>query len=346
MKRPADESFVSSSPHRNRKPEEKNGARRLRFVTAWELGQSEPEIVPWVVTDFLAESSITELGGKAKAAGKTTFMLQMVRAVLDGQLFLGRTTTKSPVVYVSEEDPTTLRIALERAGLLDRQDLVLLPRRETIGKAWKVVAEAIGEETGRLGARLLVVDTFPGLIGIKGDGENASGEMQEAIEPLRLITGTQKIAVVLVTHERKSGGQIGEATRGSSSFAGAVDQLMLLRRRSKAAGDTTRSLESIGRLSNLDLVVERTESGRYVCVTGAGRGPSTKRRVLDALSTDPTGAVPIRTVMSKAAVGRELAETTLEELRKEGRADRSGRGVRNDAFVYWRIEEQGRDESD
>ena len=67
---------------------------RLRFRTAADIANDTPQIVPWIVEGWVAESSLTELDGKVKLAGKTTFLLAMSRKVLDGHLFMGFATAK------------------------------------------------------------------------------------------------------------------------------------------------------------------------------------------------------------------------------------------------------------
>ena len=62
-------------------------APRLRFRTAADIANDTPQSVPWIVEGWVAEGSITEVDGKVKLAGKTTFLLAMSRKVLDGHLF-------------------------------------------------------------------------------------------------------------------------------------------------------------------------------------------------------------------------------------------------------------------
>ena len=50
----------------------------------------------------------------------------MARAILDGADFMGQPTTKSAVIYLTEQPPASFRVALERADLLSREDFVAL----------------------------------------------------------------------------------------------------------------------------------------------------------------------------------------------------------------------------
>ena len=102
----------------------------LPIHRASELKNAPP--TEWILRPYIAAGAITEISGKAKAAGKSTLLLHMVRAILDGAPFLEGTTTKGPVLYLTEEGTATLKPALERVGLL-RDDLYILQWRDTWG---------------------------------------------------------------------------------------------------------------------------------------------------------------------------------------------------------------------
>src|SRR5204862_4942148 len=57
---------------------------KLIFRTAREIAADTPEQTEWIARPWLAKGSLTELDGKIKQAGKTTWTLSMVRKILDG----------------------------------------------------------------------------------------------------------------------------------------------------------------------------------------------------------------------------------------------------------------------
>ena len=62
------------------------------------------KVVDWIIANgLLAIGSITEIDGKIKAAGKTTFIKHLIRCVLDGHDFLGQPTRKARVLSVTEQ---------------------------------------------------------------------------------------------------------------------------------------------------------------------------------------------------------------------------------------------------
>ncbi|MBI4496769.1 MAG: AAA family ATPase, partial [Chloroflexi bacterium] len=129
----------------------------LRVHTAKEIAAETPTAVPWLVPPYVAAGAITELDGKIKAAGKTTFVLHLCRAVLDGDGFLGRPTKQTKVLYLSEQPPTSFRQALADAALLGRADFFVVFSSEHLAVPWPDVARAAVAVAQARGAGLLVV---------------------------------------------------------------------------------------------------------------------------------------------------------------------------------------------
>src|SRR5207248_952188 len=113
--------------------------------------------------------------GKIKAAGKTTWLLAMVRRILDGEPFMGQPTRRSGAVLLTEQTLRSIRVALARADLLDRDDLVLLFWHNASSASWPAIVAAARAEATRRGFEVLAVDTLGQFCGITGDSENNSG---------------------------------------------------------------------------------------------------------------------------------------------------------------------------
>jgi hypothetical protein len=148
----------------------------LKFRTGKQIADEVPPDVLWVVKPYVALGAITEIDGKVKLAGKTTFTTHLVHATLDGSPFLGEPTEKKKVVYLTEQPITSFRVAIERAGLLGRKDLTVLLWSETHGIPWHKVAQAAVEECKHRGAKLLVVDTLPQFAGLIEQFLKVSGQ--------------------------------------------------------------------------------------------------------------------------------------------------------------------------
>jgi hypothetical protein len=222
----------------------------------------------------VATGCLTDLAGPAKAAGKTTLTLAMIRAVVDGGEFLDRRTARSPVAFLTEQSRGTFRPALSRAHLTERDDLSILYAHKAATLSWPQVVAAAVEECLRIGAQLLVVDTLPALSRLRGDSENSAGEALRVLEPLQQAAGEHEISVLYTRHERKGGGPVGEAARGSSAFAGGADVLLSLRHPEGRYNHGVRHLQSLSRF-------EETHAARVDDRASGGQPVSRRQRPSD-----------------------------------------------------------------
>jgi hypothetical protein len=310
--------------------------RKLQFVTAAEIATSTPESVTWIVRPWVAAGSITELDAKVKL-GKTTFITQLVRKVLEGEPFMGESTAKTGVVYLTEQPPASFRETLDRAGLLDRTDLSVLFWRETLGIPWAEVVRSAMAQCKAGGAGLLIVDTIGPFAKLHGDAENSAGDALLAMEPLQEAAAAG-IGVVMVRHERKSGGDVGDSGRGSSAFAGAVDTILSLRRPEGKTRNTLRVVQALSRFSDVpdELVVELTDDG---FVSHGSKRNIVMEQATDAiLSCAPESeavAASLNELTKLSGVSRATAQRVTDILVKDGRLLRTGTGKRGSAYKYW-----------
>jgi hypothetical protein len=308
---------------------ERNG---LRFRSAKEICASVGEQIEFAAA-YLAFGAITELDGKPKAAGKTTFVLAMIGAILAGEPFLGHPTTKGPVVMLTEQPPASLRAALVRAGLAQRDDFILLSWAEAAGSAWPEIVAKAEEACRNIGARVLVVDTLPQFAGLRGDAENNAGDALEAIGPLQLLAA-DGFAVLVTRHDRKAGGEVGESARGSGAFTGAVDIVLALGREPQASRPTMRHLGCLSRFEETkpDLVIELVGARYEVIGTSAEALAAAQReKLLGALSGEPTALAEIAEVIGEppAAVRALLNTLFAEDL-----VARHGAGRKGDPYSW------------
>ncbi|MGQ9553596.1 MAG: AAA family ATPase, partial [Anaerolineae bacterium] len=312
--------------------------RILPFRTARELAQETPPEVDWLARPWVATGAITEVDGMVKLAGKTTWVMHLVRAVLDGKPFLAEPTRKTAVVYLSEQTGPSLRQALARAGLLDRDDLVLLRWHDTIAVPWPEVVSAAVAEASRRGAALLVVDVLSQFAGLSGDAENNAGAAQEALAPLQQAAG-RGLAVVIVRHERKGGGEVGEAARGSSAFGGGVDIIISIRRHQGETRPAIRVLHTLSRFDETpnELVIELTPAGYVVVGSEAAFAVAeAKEAILDVIPASEMAAVTLDELADKTAVKRTSLQQAVHEMLRAGELKRLGQGKRGDPYRFYR----------
>jgi len=317
--------------------------RLVEWLTAAEIAVMEDEQITWYAHGLLGGGLIAELDGKVKQSGKTTLVLAMVRAILEGEPFLGQATTYTPIVYLTEQSGPSFKRNLRRAGLLGRNDLHVLLWPKAIGLKWDAVVAQAQAHAAEVGARILIVDTLGQFSGIRGDAENSAGTALLVMEPLQTAAGAG-LAVLVSRHDRKSGGDVGDSGRGSSAYAGAVDIVLHLQRLlgSNTAGkERQRLLEGISRFEETPdkLLVELgpQEPHTYTALGDADvvRDQVLRRDILANLPTNPDDA--LSTGELKEAVTGAPADIlrVLGELVREGQVRKLGLGKRGDPYRYY-----------
>ncbi len=177
---------------------------------------------------------------------------------------------------------------------LERDDLYILFWSHVTHLSWtQKVAIAINKAI-EVGAALLVVDTLGWWSGMRGDDENSTGAAQAAMEPLIEASGKHPLGVLVLRHERKSGGEVGESARGSSAFGGSVDIVLALKRPegNPGASPNMRVLHSLSRFDETppELMIELTDEGYIAHGDVHAVALATARdAVTDALKTGKLG---------------------------------------------------------
>jgi hypothetical protein len=300
----------------------------------------------WLVKPFITVGGATELMGKIKSAGKTAFSLAMIRAVVDGTDFLAEPTKQTAVLYLTEMTGAALRQALKRAGLLAQPNLIIVRWVKTQGADWAEIAARAVKKAKESGAGLIVVDTLPQFTQLSGDSENNSGAALEAMRPLQEAQG-HDIAVMIVVHERKAGGDISDAGRGSNAYGGTVDILLRLGRPSGNHPSTFRKIEILTRL-NVDLeaqhnlIVELTPDG-YIAHgdLDAVALEEARKKLAEQLPVSEGDAMTVDKLVETTSATRRSVQRILAELKEGHRVLRVGTGKKGDPYRYFRQSPEG-----
>jgi hypothetical protein len=312
-----------------------HAAERIQFLNPRELVSASRGKVDWIAKPFVVRGGITEVTGKIKAAGKTTFILDLVRAVLSGQEFLGYPTRKTRVIFLTEQPRSSFSVALERAGLLRSDRLRILPWANARGVKWAHIVKRVREECREFHARLVVVDTVFYFAYKSGMDENSSGSAIEIMQPLGELA-SHGIAVVAIRHERKDSGDVGDVGRGSSAFGGVPDILISIRRPSGGHRPTMRELRMESRFSETpsELMVELTPTGFVNCGSGADvEFRRALKQIREAISSHKDG-MTLGKIHKSTGVGRTTAQKAILRLIKKGLIVQKGKGRKNDPFIY------------
>jgi len=310
----------------------------VRFHKASELFDEEFKPTEYVCKPWVVKGSITEISGKIKSAGKTTFVTHLCAALLKGESFLGEPTTSRCVIYLTEQPWNSFTMALQRAGLSQQENMDIVFWNEAYNRSWDSLMSQVTTRALALDA-LVVVDTLSRFTSIQGDGENTTGEALTAMKPLELAAA-QGIPIIIVRHERKSGGQVGDSSRGSSAFGGAVDSLVSI---SRGDGNTDPNVRRISAISRFDgvpqeLYIQLTEDG-YIPLGSSGAVAESKATQL-ILENSPEKQYEAMSLDDYVKRVDTLKKTTtnkvLRTLVKEGKLKCVGKGNKSNAYRYWK----------
>lgn len=308
-----------------------------RFKSVVEIRAKSTQEPAWIFSRYVARGGLTSISAKIKT-GKSSLITAAIQAVVNGKSFLGEPVTPGPVVLVSEMSGSAFISALDRAGLQNCEGLRVLQPHDAFGLTWPQIMAVAVEECRRISAVLLVIDTLNWFAGLMGDDENSAGKMLETMRPLQAATG-QGWGVLFALHERKSGGSVEDAARGSSAVGGVADVLMSLRRpEGNHHSETIRKISSISRFPQTpaELVIDWTPDGEY---TVLGNSDAVTR---DQATHSITAALPFfaDTAKTVLVLREETGESrrTIQRILKELKATRTGTGDKGDPFKYHRRE--------
>jgi DNA-binding transcriptional ArsR family regulator len=322
-------------------------AEGLPFAPLDEVLQNVPPEPSWVIQGYVAPSAITLVAGRPKV-GKSTLVCAALAAVARGEQFAGLETQRAGFLLLTEERYDTLA---EKARLFDlvsfrqppspigggNETAVHALMRHCAGTTpWPQVVEEAVAYCSRHGLALLAVDTLDRWTGLRGDAENAAGAVNEVLEPLQYAAASG-LAVLLVSHQRKSSGEFGEAVRGSNALTGGVDVVLELERPSRGLqlSNHTRVLRAMSRFSTTpeELFVE-LEDGGFSAIENPEqmRADGERERVLallEELGETTTDALGDELDLPKPTVRRHLGT-----LRDHGRVARTGEGKKGSPFLW------------
>lgn len=190
--------------------------------------------VPQVIKGLIEEGNICAVYGEP-GCGKSFFTADIGQHVATGQLWRGRKTKKSLVVYVASEAGSSIIkrfVAWRDHRLSDTSEpvpLVILTRGPDLGNLvdhQKLCEqlEALQAEAG-LPLGLVIFDTLSR--SMPGGDENSSEHMSKAISAADLIRDKFKAAIIFIHH---SGKDPDKGMRGHSSFHGHCDVEILVER--------------------------------------------------------------------------------------------------------------------
>jgi len=307
----------------------------LPWQTSIELHDTTPAEPAWIFEGYVARGTLALIAGKPKA-GKSTLVCAIVDAITSGATtFLDRHVATGDVLYVTEEGAITLRQKLPRTGRLH----VLTRERAWPKPAWPALIAGAITEAQRTKAVAIVIDSLSFWAEFGADKEKDNSSVQAVMDKLHAATRLG-IAVILVHHQRKGGGEDTEAVRGGNAIVGAVDVVIELETIAKAPR-THRRLIAVGRWPQTPgaLVIDRDPATGAWGVHGQGDNRADtahiawRKAILAALPDTPPG-LTLDQLETDLAEDRRTWAPALTQLLDDGTITRTGEGVRGNPYQH------------
>lgn len=179
--------------------------------------------VEWLWEGYIARGHITLLAALWKA-GKTTFLAELFRCMSEGTRLAGQQVHPCPILYLSEERTTQWITRRDEKNIIIPVHLLCNPlKRKLDYGSWVAWIERAANYSEEKGIQMVIIDTLTTFSSVID--ENDSMQVNAALLPLNYFR-EKNIAVLLVHHFRKSGGNEGTASRGSGALMGYVDIIM------------------------------------------------------------------------------------------------------------------------
>lgn len=300
----------------------------------------------WSWRGYLAPFALSLLAGKPKA-GKSTLAFALLAKLAAGEPFVGLETAPSGVLLLSEERRDTLAEKARILGLVSFPPLAnpkgevnrnrpvhVLMRHDAPPVPWPELVRQAMTYAHQQELSVLVIDTWDRWTNLRGESENAAGAVNEALEPLHYAAASG-LAILILTHQRKSLGEYGEAVRGSSALTGGVDVVVELERPSPslALGKEARALRAVSRFGSTpdELFVELDlDDASFHAIESPGEVKAAAERsklveVLGGLGDATSKQLSEETGLPESTVRRHLTM-----LLEQGHVSRQGQGKRGD----------------
>jgi len=217
--------------------------------------------IDWVLQDLIGRGVITLLvGGSKGSGGKSTWLTGMLRATEQDTSYCGLTIQATNTVYLIEEDFPTLNFRCEQVGLDTERVLWLTAAAVRSLSSWEDRIDAAIEEAERIGAGLIVIDSFTHWADLDPEQEWDNSQVSRYLRYLR--KATEKGLAVVVVHHFNKGGQY----RGATAFKDTVDILCEFKTHGRS---THRKLEVQGRFGVWDLLVDFDPGTHQYTAVGA-----------------------------------------------------------------------------
>lgn len=230
---------------------------------------SEQTPVDWLWEGFLARGQFTLFASLWKA-GKTTLICWLLKSIESQEQFIGKDTKSVNVLIISEESEALWAKRKEEYQFGTNIWLSCRPlNRKTNSQQWVQFISRTAEFCLENQIDFVIIDTLATFWPVRD--ENDATQVTSALLPLNSLLD-MKLALMVIHHDRKSGGEEGTASRGSGALPAYADIIVEFRRFDPSKReDTRRIVKTYSRYEETppELVLELTEQGYEVHGTKA-----------------------------------------------------------------------------
>jgi len=219
----------------------------------------------WIWEGYIAKGFFTLLTAPPKV-GKSEFIRGFLKAVEDEKEFVGQPTTKINVLVISEEDKSDWVEKRDEFDITDKLNIWVWSKpflTKIKLQVWEEFHQEVLDFCIENKIELVIMDTISKFWPV--NDENDATQINDAMRPSYLWTRAN-LAVLVIHHDNKHGGNFGANIRGSSAIAGFADMLISYGRMEGANNaDRKRVLKISGRFSNAEdnIVVEWQDDLTY-----------------------------------------------------------------------------------
>jgi hypothetical protein len=297
----------------------------FNFSTLDELLSESEEETAYVWENTLPRGGFSICAAKPKV-GKSTLARNLAVAVSLGADFFGRAAVKGRVVYLClEEKRAEITRHFRRMGANGRDIIVHTGRTpdDMLGE----LDAAIEEHS----PSLVIIDPLSRFVRVTDF--NSYGEVTRGLEPLIDLARASECQchILAVHHNGKGEREGGDALLGSTGFFGAVDTLLIMKRR-----EQTRTLHTIQRYGeDMPETVAHLDAETGIVTAGGDLAAlqleDRKRAVLEAMGDESLTEPDIK---ERVGGNQTVTAKAVRALYESGALARTGAGKRGDPYHY------------
>lgn len=300
---------------------------KYSFTSLKALLDEPQEEINWIADGLLPAGGFSIVVAKPKI-GKSTLARQAGLAVCRGEEFLGRKTTKGPVLYISlEEKRGEVKNHFQLMGATGNEDLGVY-----VGTIPEDVNKWILNETQSKKPVLVIIDTLFRFAQVTD--VNDYSRVLKALDPLLDLARSQSTHVMCIHHARKSPGEGADSTLGSTAIFGSVDTAIVIKR-TEAGKRTIETQQRYG--SDIEPTILLFDPETKMTVLGGTKEEDDTNKVAEGIieflksMKDPVNEATIDEEVTGKSIFKRKA---LRDLFAQGKLTRSGAGRKGDPYLY------------